>query len=417
MSLFPPMRITKEHTERSVVSLIRDLENNRIEIPPHQRDYCWTYPQENKFILSTLQGYPIPSILINASYNDNVKPTLEDGRQRLTALSKFRKDAFPCGKEKDPSERRFYSQLTERERERFDDERIIVITFYNATQEQRIEIFDWHQNGAPLTPGERYHAHQSTPLIQFVKETLMTPGSGLHDRASDIWGVRGDFPNVKSKDKRRKWLQSAVALIVGLTYGPKYMNKNYQTVIDNGFMTHPSLTNEKKNAVLEDIKRILDIYETVQHIRPVTGTTWTNKHWDIGNFTGYIIYSLSVLDREQFNLILRESDNSKSNYDDDGYSPNSLASEPDEWNRLKEGWVNYIVHIRKVVQENPKRTFTTILDSYHHSDLSKARNWTLDRWENGYKRIFHPEEIRHIQFDSAATSEEESESENDSDEC
>ena len=54
------------------------------------------------------------------------------------------------------------------------------------------QIFDWHQNGAPLTPGERYHAQHATNLVRFVKEQLMTPGSGYHDRAAAIWGVRGD---------------------------------------------------------------------------------------------------------------------------------------------------------------------------------------------------------------------------------
>jgi hypothetical protein len=386
-----PSRIRKEHVERTLHSLIDDLDNNNIVIPPHQREYCWSYPQQNKFIQSVLKGYPIPSILMSGTRGSN-SHTLEDGRQRITTASLFRQDKFKC-------ENRFFSQLSEREQERFDDERVIVITFYNATHDQRIEIFDWHQNGAPLTPGERYHAHQGTPLIKFVKETLMTPGSGLHDRAAAIWGPRGDSPNVPSKDIRRKWLQTAVSLVTGLAYGPLYMNKNYQTVVENGFMTTPSFDSNKQTAVRADIIRILEIYEETQVADPVSGSTWLNKHWDMGNFTGYIAYSLSHLDRQQYNETARIL-GEHGNFDETAYSPNSLANEPDTWVQLKEGWVKYMVDIRKEVKANPKKKFTTILGEGHHAGLSKARNWKLERWQDGYNRIFDPTQSIDIKSDN-----------------
>ena len=375
-------RITKEHVERTLLSLIDDMKENRIDIPPHQREYCWTHPQQTKFIISILKGYPIPSILMSGSRNINEKATLEDGRQRITTAMKFRQGEFTC-------ENRKYAELSEREQERFDDERVIVITFYNATPEQRIEIFDWHQNGAPLTPGERYHAHQTTPLIKFVKDTLMTPGIGLHDRAAAIWGIRGDTPGVQSKDTRRKWLQSAVALITGIAYGPMYMNKNYQTVVDKGFMTSPSFNDRKKRAVYADLERIISIYEEVQRIQPIPGTSWLNKNWDMGNFTGYIAYSLSSLERERYNELAQD----KNDFDNDAYTPDSLASENDEWNRIKTTWINYIVGIRRKTINSPGKNFTTLLRENHHSGLGKDRNWKLERWEKGYNFIFYPDTI------------------------
>jgi len=373
-------RIIKEHVERTLLSLIDDLRDKRFEIPPHQREYCWTHPQQNKFILSVLKGYPIPSILMSASRANNEKPTLEDGRQRLTTARMFRDDLFAC-------EGRKYSEMSQREQERFDDERVLVITFYNATQDQRIEIFDWHQNGAPLTPGERYHAHQATPLVRFVKETLMTPGIGLHDRAAQIWGVRGDAADGQSKDKRRKWLQSAVALITGLAYGPKFMNKNYNSVVENGFMTSPSFNDAKKRAVTADLMRILEIYDEAQRIQPVAGVSWLNKHWDIGNFTGYIVYSLSALDRMGYKETA-EAIGETYDFDEQAYEPNSMSSEPAEWHRVKTTWVNYLVSIRREALNNPGKNFTAILRDRHQLGMGKDRNWKLERWAKGYNRVF-----------------------------
>ena len=378
-------RITTEHVDRDLLAMIEDLEAGRLEIPPHQRGYCWTPSQKEKFIQSILKGYPVPSILMSASRRGDPRPTLEDGQQRITTASKFRRDEFTCGG-------RLYSQMSEIERERFDKEKFIVITFYGATQDQRIEIFDWHQNGAPLTPGERYHAHYETPLIKYVKEMLMTPGTGLHDRAALVWGVRGDTPGEPSKDKRRKWLQSAVALVVGLAFGPAYMNKNYQMVVENGFMTSEYFDERIQAAVRRDLERILSIYEEVQRVHPVTGASWMNKHWDMGNFTGYLAYSLSALDRDEYNAEHAADAGVVKPYDEVAYSPDSLSSIPAHWDELQAEWIEFMVKIRRAVDENPRKKFATILGEAHHAGLSKARNWTLERWENGYNRIFKPEQ-------------------------
>jgi hypothetical protein len=378
-------RITKEHVDRDLIALIEDLTSGRLEIPPHQREYCWKETQKEKFILSILKGYPIPSILMSAARRGDPKPTLEDGQQRITTACKFRRDEFTCGG-------RLFSQLTEIEQERFDKEKVIVITFYGASHDQRIEIFDWHQNGAPLTPGERYHAHQVTPLIKFVKETLMTPGMGLHDRASLIWGVRGDTPGVPSKDKGRKWLQSAVALIVGLAFGPKYMNKNYPQVVDKGFMTAESFTQDVQMGVLADLRKIIEIYEEVQRVRPVSSAKWLKYNWDMGNFTGYIVYSLSATQRERYEQGA-DTPEEKKLYDDEVYYPNSLTDDPDLWVILKESWVTYLSKVRRLSQENPKKTLASILKEDLHSGLSKARNWNLERWQDGYMQLFDPERV------------------------
>jgi len=391
MAASKPNRISKKNTSVTLVELIQELDDKRILIPAHQREYCWDRPREMKFIQSILKGYPIPSILMSSRRADP-HPTLEDGRQRLTAASRFRSNKFSIRWVVDKVERDLtYDELPSEEKMRFENETIMVQTFMHANDDDRIQIFDWHQNGAPLSTGERYHAQSNSELISFVKHLLMTPGSGYHDRAAAIWDVRGDplvVPeNFVSKDKRRKWLLGATALVMGLVYGPKNATKKYEP--DRGLMT-AEIKDGKKNAVKKDLERILEIYEAVEARAPATKPKkWKNAHWDMGTYTGYILYSLSALAREGHNDSQADLPKEEQvDFEDGFYAPNSLRDEPAEWATIKATWVDYMVSVRHTINANPTKKLKTVLEEKIHKGISKARSWTNKRWEDGYKRVF-----------------------------
>jgi hypothetical protein len=391
MAFVTRSRISKQLTQVPLSSLIEQLTRGELEIPPHQRQSkCWDLKRKSKFITSILKGYPIPSILVSSKrVGATTIHTLEDGLQRITTAKLFRENQFEC-------EKRTYSQLSDIERERFDSEGIAVITFSNASDDDRIQIFDWHQNGLPLTPGERYHAQSTTPLVEFTKKMLMTPGTGYHDRAAQIWGIRGDYPGVETKDNRRRWLLNAVALVKGLRFGPAFANKKYEP--DSGHMT-ADFNSSKQIAMCRDLERIFSIYEEVEAIVPSNGKKYHNLHWDLGMFTGYILYSLSVGRREAYQCSQRENPAMEvATFEErvgehGGYQPNSLQNNPEDWDYIKSGWVSYITKIRKAVEENPSKKINRLLLDGHQKGTSKARSWTLERWEDGYLRVFHPERV------------------------
>ena len=384
----PSTRIRKSYSPLKVRDLVDDLDQKRLSIPPHQREFRWDLKRQQKFIWSILKGYPIPSMLMSQETMVDHTLYIEDGRQRITTLSRFRNDLF--GVQWPPNTELLckYSELTVEDQITFDTTDILVWKFSNATATDRIEIFDWHQNGAPLSVGERYHAQHASPLISFVKKLLMTPGTGYHDRAASIWGIRGDPVDVPddfvSKDKRRKWLLDATALVLGLVYGPANMSKKYNP--ERGFITM-EISDEKKKAVEKDLVRILEIYETVNATVPVTKPAkWLNYHWDPGTYTGCIAYSLSVGARE-----LHEKSQvsvEKDDYDDDVYKPNSLRDKPEEWLAIKAKWIEYMTEVRRTMNQNPGRTITSVLKKKIHKHMSSARAWEKIRWEYGYKRVF-----------------------------
>jgi hypothetical protein len=391
MTTIPRTRISKQLTQVPLSVLADQLAGGELVIPPHQRDAkSWDHKRAAKFIVSVLKGYPIPSILMSSKREGAVTIlTLEDGLQRITAARLFRAGELQC-------DGRTYDELSEIEQERFDSEGIPVVIFSNATQSDRIQIFDWHQNGLPLTAGERYHAQAATPLVTFVKAELMTPGAGYHDRAAMIWGIRGDTPGAESRDKKRRWLLNAVALVKGIRFGPEYANKKYEPDASH-------MTADFGHAVKRDLERILEIYEAVEAVVPMTGKKLHNAHWDLGTFTGYILYSLSAArrnayDHTQIALPPEERISFEARpAEHGGYAPNSMGHAPlEEWQRVKDGWVAYMVKLRRKLQQNPTHKLQKLLLDEHHKGISKARNWTLERWQDGYLRVFNPELVSDV---------------------
>jgi hypothetical protein len=384
-------RIRKSHEPVAARDLVDDFDSKRLSIPPHQREYRWDIGRQRKFIQSILKGYPIPSMLMSQESLVDQTLHIEDGRQRITTLSRYRNDMFDLQWPPNSCMFRKYSQLSDDERATFDHTPILIWKFSGATAADRIEIFDFHQNGAPLTPGERYHAQHSSPLVSFVKELLMTPGKGYHDRAVAIWGERGDPVVVPddfiSKDKRRKWLLDATAFVLGLLYGPANATKKYEP--DRGLITM-EISNAKKASVKKDLERILEIYEAVNAlVPPKSPKKWLKTHWDLGNFSGYILYSLSAAAREAHEVTQSRLDEAERHDFEDGfYKPNSLQDKPDKWEHIKNTWVKYMADVRTTLQDNPTRTLKSVLMRKIHANLSDARSWTNDRWDDGYRRVF-----------------------------
>ena len=390
----PISRIRKSFTPMQLADLVQDFDEGRIKIPPHQREFCWDLGRQRKFIQSILKGYPIPSILLSKETLSDPTHVLEDGRQRITTVSRFRKNLFAVAFETN-GEELMYSQLSMDDRARIDHEIIVAWTFCNATPLDRIEIFDWHQNGAPLSSGERYHAQYASAVVNFVKRLLMTAGTGYHDRAAAIWGIRGDPAEPPegfvSADKRRKWLLSAVALGLGIAYGPANANKNYES--GRELIVVPIFPG-KQEAMKRDLERIFEIYEAVQgRLAPKNPKKWLNAHWDLGTFTGYILYSLSITSRRAHNDAQKGLPlGQRVSFEKSGiYQPDSLKDKPMEWAYLKEGWVNYIVSVRRAINDTPGQTIKNELLKCIHKGVPKCRNWTLERWDDGYRRVFEPQ--------------------------
>jgi hypothetical protein len=337
--------IELSHIGRKIEYLVSRYANARIKIPEHQRNAnVWTEVKRKLFIDSCKKNMPSPSILIYT--DENGEHWIEDGLQRVTTLKIFIQDKFA------DSSNRKYSEWSELEKFRFGNYEIIVVEYSGATEEERVMIFDRFQNGTPLKTGERLHALSYVPLVKFTKEMFMKyiNSDGIEmrgkylDRAQLVWGaIKCD-----NTDKRYEELLKLVALINGIVHGWKSckgITKSYEEL--NETLMKP-INNEIRDNAEQVIKELLLIYEEADVRYPLHGKKHLNVQKNIGNFTGAIVYSLKMF--------------------------------PDDWERLHNGWVDFLVCYRK---DN------SLLESKIKKNVADCRNWTEGRWETTYKHVFN----------------------------
>jgi hypothetical protein len=357
------MAMTFTTNPKMLHELIDELNNEELQIPEHQRyPSVWTLKKRQTFVDSCKKNMPCPSILI---FRDGLRQDwLEDGLQRLTTLKDFIDDGFP------DLQGNLYSTWSEMDKHRFMHYSVPTVLYRNATEEERVEIFDRFQNGSPLKVGERLHAHSHTSLVKFTKEMLMktTNSSGeevvgtFYERAKNVWGIIKC--NDEDKPKRYDELLNCVALINGIVHGwtgvSMGITKNYDDLKKTLSTTIDSTMRENAERIL---KELLSIYEEASEEKPLKHNKFKTAQKAIGNFSGAIVWSLKTM--------------------------------PDDWARLHTMWVDFIVSCRN---DN------TLLKTTIKDGVAKCRNWTTERWKKTYNDVLNPvppESTTSSHYDSA----------------
>ncbi len=353
-------------TQPRLKSVLLMLENNEITIPEHQREFVWTKPRQVKLVESVFDQLPMPPIIIR-DHGHGRFPSLEDGRQRLTTLSNFRKNLFPVNG-------RNFSEFSETEKARFDSYPIPVMKYSGLTDEDAILLFDKFQNGMPLSVGERlYSLLGLSPIIKLARELLLTPDKGFHNRAVPVWGTHNGI------GKRGIELVTAVALVGGLAFTDHtncFFTKKWEELQE---IIHLPVNRAIEDKVKEHLDTILSIYEEVQKKQMFVKKSEFATQWDLGMTTGYIAYSLV------------------------GLSEEDQIDEDD----LKDEWIDYLIGVRKKRMSfsgGPKMAIRKALEEDLHLDISQARSWNKDRFYWGYLRVFDPCSSNLPKSDASTTS-------------
>ena len=335
---------------RRLNGLLADRSANAITLPPHQRGYVWTLRQQEKLVDSVSRGMPMPSILLRSIRTSSGTTTisLEDGQQRLTTLERFVQDKFPR------SDGKFFKELTELERAKYNDYNVPVLTYSHATDSEAIEIFNNLQNGTPLTVGERILSQVAlVPIIKFTIEQLLTPNSGFYNRTLPFWGPRS------AKAQRGRNTAFALAIVAGLAFGSKYISKKWPDIED--ILAMPF----NPDTVLPHLTAIVEFYEGVHLANPVPEKA-RKTYWDPGTFTGYMAHAIKL-----DNTILRE-------LSEVGGTLPTVPTRRIMFSKFRE-LLNEYSHRPEVLKEGL------------HMDINVARSWTPERWHNGWRRLFDPD--------------------------
>jgi hypothetical protein len=311
--------------------LVNDILNDSsIQIPEHQRPEMWKKPRQERLIQTVMTRLLMPPLLFREEIEDGRRIRwLEDGQQRFISLRKFYNNQIHW-------DGRTFEQLTDQERMRFLSYSLPVMTFESATKEETIIIFDIFQNGVPLTPGQRCHAQQHTKLVKYATTRILKQGTTFYTRACAVWGTHDAAKDTKTKT----YLMNAMAIVGGLVLGPEYITTSYDIL---GPHLNKDFDEEAIDSLLDTL---LKVYERADEALTIPMAE-KKKQWDVGRFTGYILWTLVQ-----------------------GYFSSN--------EEFLEKWSEFLVSYRR----NSVRLVEL------HANKPASRSWTSDRWYQGVKNIF-----------------------------
>lgn len=272
--------------------ILKDFEPDRFEKanskyrkPSYQRGITKCKDWNQSLVRSILEGKAIGGIVMSKwslvqmdannvpSYEEHYN--IEDGGTRLGALKKFYDGEF--GTE--------YGDIKKEDVKKcFMDYRVAVelLEKERTTPPLRDSIyfeelcnnFSLLQEGTPLTASDRYAANvadrefnfNGSPIVNFTIEQI-----GSYDHYKSCFGLS----DVGPRGANRKKLATSVAVVSGMTFGPKFANTQY-------FLHVPILSRElreEEKTKFAIVKQL--IIQTIANIETVL-PKWSNER-----FTGY----------------------------------------------------------------------------------------------------------------------------------
>nr|WRK65075.1 nuclease [Marseillevirus futianmevirus] len=168
--------------------LLERFEEGRIVLdPPFQRKYVWDASLEKELVSTIYCGGDVGRVMFNRRVLDgNTRFLCIDGKQRLTALQKFKENKF---KAEIDDEMLFFREMSKEQREKFENEKIPIRIYNELSEEKQSKLFRLTQNGKPLSIGELANGvnNGSSRLIRRLKKKI--PGgifaSGIEKRMGD----------------------------------------------------------------------------------------------------------------------------------------------------------------------------------------------------------------------------------------
>jgi hypothetical protein len=271
----------------------------------------------------------MPNITFREEINQGARTLwLEDGQQRYISIKKFIENRLEWNN-------RWFRDFTMDEQIHILTYRLGILLYSNATYDETIAIFDTFQNGVSLTPGQRFHARQDTPLVKYARERLLSSNQHFYNRASAVWGAHTFNKDTKTK----QILMNAMAIVGGIVHGIESITTSYDIL-------GPKL-NEPFDTVAADqmLDALIRVYEDANTQQP-SSAAHKKAYWKAGNVTGYILATF-----------LRW--------------PNNI---PD----LSERWSEFLVATRRDELD------INIL----YMGMPESRNWNGSRWRVGYLNLF-----------------------------
>ncbi|MBX2923041.1 MAG: DUF262 domain-containing protein [Chitinophagaceae bacterium] len=224
-----------------VVTLLRRKEQDKIVIPPFQRNQVWKLQQKSRFIESLILNIPIPPFYISQDLEG--KMIIVDGLQRSSAIFDFLNGDYAlAGLEALPLLKgKFYSDLPSELQARIEDRELLLYVLKPSVPMSIVyDIFNRiNSNGTPLTRQEIrncIYIGNATSLLAELSETIEFRQA-----------IDNGIPSLRMKDRE--------AILRFFAFSNRNAIDEYKGDLDDFLGKTMRRINRMSNLEIEDLKR------------------------------------------------------------------------------------------------------------------------------------------------------------------
>jgi len=302
-------------------------ETKLVHIHRRNRPLVWSHVTMLSFLDSLLKGYYIPPIICSSSFrNGNEIREVMDGGNRITTIRRILDNSV--------------RELTPEERRRVETSKIAIVLMYNLTPCQTREMFCRINKSFKVTDGQLYAmSEDDSPLVCEAIALLEDDAYPLREMITLCF-----FDTRNNDDAKRRNLANAVAMISGITHGPKYITTKFSRQEEHVENPAP-IDRERIVAVLSQAFHIFREADTCETKAPSKAVK--KARFNIERYLAPIIYDI-------------------------------LTVEPDDILAIQEKWVDYIGLVRN--------------QSFGASDAMKVpgkSKMNADTWKRISYKVFH----------------------------
>ncbi|AHC54745.1 hypothetical protein D1R32_gp028 [Tunisvirus fontaine2] len=239
---------------KTIGYLLDKLSKDVIDLNPvFQRDYVWDIGLEKEFITTAYNGGDIGRIILNRKTVDgDTKWLCVDGKQKLTALKKFKENKFRAnvgewGKENPV----FFREMSKEQREQLKDAQIPIRMYIEMSEEKQSDLFKVIQNGKALENGELVNG-TNNDSSKFIRKLRKNIPRGFF--------TPGDKKRMKESDSLCRFVYLCVIANEKVVASPEYQTFHKPEKCSD-WVLDTTIKKEQKERTLKSFRRLTDFIE------------------------------------------------------------------------------------------------------------------------------------------------------------
>jgi hypothetical protein len=147
--------------------------------PDYQREISWKEENQKGLIDTLLDGFPMPSLNFCEDKSSEFRYECMDGKNRLKSIRLFMTDELKTNG-------KFFRDLTDDQRENFNNIQVNVCIFTDLSQEDRQDYFRRIQKGVILNQPELIWSEVDHPLMKQIRLIR----NELFDEIKNLWRTK-----------------------------------------------------------------------------------------------------------------------------------------------------------------------------------------------------------------------------------